>query len=143
MFACSPYLLYCYYQKFCPFLTCLLHVFYCMMDERYIQVSWHYGGPFVRESGLKYVGGYVTVKNMDCDKLSVPELLWYVRYFGYIEASSVYYKPTTGNHFILLHSYVIILEVAKKFKDGDKVDLCIGHVVSVPILARDPNNIEV
>ena len=59
-------------------------------------MSWHHGGSFVREPRLKYVGGVVTVKNIDCDKLGVLELLWYMRYFRYTEASGVYSRRASG-----------------------------------------------
>lgn len=53
----------------------LIIFFYSSMEERYIQVKWHHGGLFVSEGGLKYVSGVAMIKNMDVDRLSVPELI--------------------------------------------------------------------
>ena len=69
------------------------------------------------KGGLKYVGGVVTVKNINVDKLSVLELIWYTIDFRYPTVDGVYYKPKGTNEFILLNSNGLILEVAKEFKD--------------------------
>ena len=111
--------------------------------DRYIRVNWHHGGSFVRQPGLKYVGGFVAVTTMDCDKLSLPELMWYIKDFGYTDADAVYYKPNGGDEFILLNSDRVLLEVSHSFKDIDNVDLYVSHIINTPILSQQPAKDEV
>ena len=104
------------------------------MADTYVIVNWHHGGKLVWGTPPKYVGGVCSVKQMDTDKFSVPELMWYIWSFGYVSVRGIYYKEREGGKFILLATDSIILDVVKHWKDGDILDFYVSHVVDVPIV---------
>ena len=40
--------------------------------------------------------------------------------------------------FILLKTHIVILKVAKNFKDGHNVDFYVSHVINTPVVSLEP-----
>ena len=62
------------------------------MADTYVTMNWHHGSKLVGGTPPKYVGGVCSVEEIDTDKFSMPELMWYIRSFGYVSIRGIYYK---------------------------------------------------
>ena len=82
------------------------------------------------------MGKEVTMITIDCDKLSILELMWYTKDFGYNTMYAVYYKDKQGGNFIFVDIYFVILEVSNDFKDGETVNLFVNHIIDTPYWQR-------
>ena len=83
------------------------------MADTYVTVNWHHERKLIWGTPPKYVGEVCLVEEMDTDKFSVPELMWYIWSFGYVFVGGIYYKEREGGKFILLATDSIILDVVK------------------------------
>ncbi|EEF28077.1 conserved hypothetical protein [Ricinus communis] len=94
------------------------------MANKLVTLHWHYGGYLVDNT---YVNGKVKeFDDMDTDRLSIPELMGYVKEdFVYIIEQPVYYKAENSNSFMPCMSDKFIVDLTLRFSDveGENVDL--------------------
>ena len=104
------------------------------MEDKIIKVRWHHGLKFSTHPRLHYAGGGTEIAYIDCDHLSIPELMFYIRKFGYNSCDGVWYKTGEDGQFILLNSDNILLEISKNFNNGDTVHFYVTHGIDTPII---------
>eukprot|EP00257_Ricinus_communis_P023822 XP_015583915.1 uncharacterized protein LOC8261830 [Ricinus communis] len=97
------------------------------MANKLVTLHWHYGGYLVDNT---YVNGKVKeFDDMDTDRLSIPELMGYVKEdFVYIIEQPVYYKAENSNSFMPCMSDKFIVDLTLRFSDVEVVNMYIAQV---------------
>ncbi|KAF2296805.1 hypothetical protein GH714_003627 [Hevea brasiliensis] len=96
-----------------------------------IIVRWHYGGAFVKNPYLSYLGGIEESLRIDLGYLSIFNILGYARDYERGNVVGVYYRhaANTKDDFLLLWNDKILLEVVKKIGKNGTLELYVGHRV--------------
>ncbi|OIT26220.1 hypothetical protein A4A49_40901 [Nicotiana attenuata] len=85
------------------------------------------GGIFASEVGPLYVRGRVEhVTNVDCDHLSIPELVDYAKNFGIKKLGKTYIMSAKGGSLVELTKERDLMDLAMLLNNGDTIDIFVS-----------------
>ncbi|OIT19942.1 hypothetical protein A4A49_39570 [Nicotiana attenuata] len=97
------------------------------MDTKYLNLRWKIGGILVSEVGPLYVGGRVEhVTNVDCDHLSIPELVDYAKGFGITKLGKTYIMSAKGGSLVELTNDKDLMDLAMLLNNGDTIEIIVS-----------------
>ncbi|XP_019248311.1 PREDICTED: uncharacterized protein LOC109227565 [Nicotiana attenuata] len=103
------------------------------MDD-YIITRFHYGGAFINDGGLAYVGEKELEAVFPIDKchFSMMELLYHTKKLGYPTIEVFYYRTSKSDDSFKVESDSHLLDIVKDLVHCDFLDLYVLHVVNEP-----------